>query len=76
MARWKQIRGVKFSTKQTGDIRLKWKRRLMPSASLADAKKDAEFFVRAGALEVEIQERYPSGAWVTTHIVTRNSLDR
>jgi hypothetical protein len=76
MARWKQTRGVKFSTKQVGDIRLKWDRRLMPSASLADAKKSAEFFIRAGAKEIEIQERYPSGTWITTHILNRNSLDR
>lgn len=74
MARWKQTRGVKFSTKKTGDIRLKWGRRIMPSATVADAKKSAEFFVRAGATEVEIQERYPSGTWITTHIVSRLSL--
>ena len=59
---------------KTGDYRLRWGRRLLHCSSRADAKKSAEYFVRAGATEVEIQERYPSGNWITTDIVSRLSL--
>lgn len=64
----------KASTLPTGSYRLRWGKRLLHCSSRTDAKKSAEHFIRAGAKEIEIQERYPSGTWVTTDIVMRTSL--
>lgn len=64
----------KRKTKNVGDWRIKDGRRILHCFGRADAKKQATFFITAGAKEIEIQERYPSGTWVTTDIVNRNSL--
>ena len=68
-------RGVRFSkAKLTGSWRVKAGRRVLHATSRSNAKTSATYFIKAGAKEVEIQERYPSGTWITTDIVTLSSL--
>jgi len=37
--------------------------------TLKDARTDAAYFTRASSTTVEIQERFPSGKWVTVEVV-------
>jgi hypothetical protein len=39
--------------------------------SLAEARKDARYFVKSGASKIEIQERFPSGRWTTIETIER-----
>jgi hypothetical protein len=39
--------------------------------SLAEARKDARYFVKAGSMKIEIQRRFPSGHWTTIETVGR-----
>ena len=46
-------------------------RSVVHAESLAEARKDARYFVSAGSVKIEIQERFPSGRWTTIETVTR-----
>ena len=69
--------GVRFSrAKPTGSYRVlqsSTRRVASHSDSLRDARVDADYWIKAGAKSMEIQERFPSGKWVTVDTVTRES---
>ena len=63
---------MRFSrAKPTGSYRTRSPARglVTHAKDLAEARKDARYFVKAGATKIEIQERYPSGSWVTIETV-------
>ena len=39
--------------------------------TLREARKDAAYFLAAGAKKIEIQERFPSGQWITIEEAVR-----
>ena len=69
--------GARFSrAKPTGRFRVlqpSTRRVASHSDSLREARVDAEYWIKAGAKSMEIQERFPSGKWVTVETVTRES---
>ena len=66
-------RSARFSrAKPTGSYRVvqpSTRRVASHADSLRAARTDAEYWIKAGARSMEIQERFPSGKWVTVEVV-------